>query len=200
VQSSQDTRLRTVIARGLSRPENSSSQRGEAWRREARQLPERHNNGPRLIRHAYAIGLLGLAAGPDVHIVDHLALTDPLLARLPAAYDPMPLAGHFERMGQWSSPIPVTKKCPSRFEVCQFWRDYEASLRSGACQLADAQLCGYWRDLRLVTEGPLLSAERFRAIVRLNLARRDPRIDRRRYRNAVREYPGVKAREDTRGP
>ena len=31
------------------------------------------------------IGLTGFYAGPEVHIIDELALSDPLLARLPAA-------------------------------------------------------------------------------------------------------------------
>jgi hypothetical protein len=42
-----------------------------------------------------AVGLLGYYAGPGVHIVDPMALTDPLLARLPA--DKPWRIGHFRR-------------------------------------------------------------------------------------------------------
>ena len=34
------------------------------------------------------IGLSGFYAGPEVHIVDAIGLSDPLLARLPARFDP----------------------------------------------------------------------------------------------------------------
>lgn len=44
-----------------------------------------------------AAGYFGYFAGPDVHILDPLALTDPLLARLPARYDPNWRVGHYRR-------------------------------------------------------------------------------------------------------
>jgi arabinofuranosyltransferase len=177
-QSSRSTALwRVIYQAGVI--DDGSLRRGAEWRAQ-----------PRPIRHAYAIGLLGFAAGPEVHIVDHLALADAFLARLPAGFDPDPQPGHFERMGQWTSPIPVTKACPPEHEVCRFWQEYERSLQDGACRLSDANLCRYWSRLRSVTEGPLFTRERWLAIVELNLGRLDLLIDRDHYRNVVRSYPG----------
>jgi arabinofuranosyltransferase len=161
--------------------------RGAQWREDA--AANGDDQGP-AYRHGYAIGMLGLAAGPHVHIIDHLALTDPFLARLPAAYDPKIQPGHFERMGQWSAKQPVTLHCPLEYEVCRFWRDYEQTLRTSVCALDDVNLCQYWQALRTVTQAELSSNERWRAILELNLGRLDHLIDRRRYREASLEYPG----------
>jgi len=43
------------------------------------------------------IGMLGFYAGPNLHIVDPFALSDPLLARMPAIYTPDWRAGHLDR-------------------------------------------------------------------------------------------------------
>jgi arabinofuranosyltransferase len=161
--------------------------RGAQWQEEA--VAAGDSQRP-VYRHAYAIGMLGLASGPQVHIIDHLALTDALLARLPAAYDPKIQPGHFERMGQWSAKQSVTSHCPLEYEVCRFWHDYEQTLRTGVCALDDANLCRYWQAIREVTQAELSSKERWRAIVDLNLGRLDHLIDRRRYRDASLEYPG----------
>jgi arabinofuranosyltransferase len=162
---------------------------GSSWR-EAAEAYGPAASPPRYVRHAHTIGAIGLAAGPGVHIIDHLALSDALLARLPAGFDPDPQPGHFERMGQWSSAISVIDACPLEYEVCRFWKEYEHSIKAGACTLDDANLCVYWGSLRLVTEGPLFSKQRWLAILRLNLGLLDYRIDRGRYQQAVLEYPG----------
>ncbi|MCB9670256.1 MAG: hypothetical protein H6734_12340 [Alphaproteobacteria bacterium] len=52
--------------------------------------------GKRSVTRA-TVGLFGYYAGPDVHIVDPLGLTEPLLARLPARYDPHWRIGHHRR-------------------------------------------------------------------------------------------------------
>jgi arabinofuranosyltransferase len=192
-----------LVRRGGAGPDNGWLRRGSEWKREAAEATRAVQNGadaalragpsPRpLLKHGHAVGMLGLAAGPDVHIVDHLAITEPFLARLPAAYDPHAMAGHFERMGQWSAPVPVTVACPLEHEVCQFWRDYSETLSSGRCVLSDRNACRYWEALRNVTTGALLSRERWRDIALLNLGLADGWIDRARYRDAVRAYPGVK--------
>jgi arabinofuranosyltransferase len=185
----KDTGLLHVL-RGTGRVEHGWLRRGEQWRYEAAAQDRGSASGARSYRHAYAVGMLGLAAGPGVHIIDHLALTDAFLARLPAAYDPVIQVGHFERMGQWSSKKPILTECPLDYQVCRFWRDYEITLRTGVCALDDRNLCEYWAALRNVTEGAIFSRSRWLAIVRFNLGLFDPLIDRRRYREASLEYPG----------
>jgi arabinofuranosyltransferase len=110
------------------------------------------------------VGYLGFAAGPSVHIVDKHALTDPLLARLPARADPFWRIGHYER------EVP---------------KGYLATLESGKCKLDDRDLCKYYERLHEVVAGDLWSWSRLRTIVALNLGHYDHLIDFERYR-----YPG----------
>ena len=93
-----------------------------------------------------ALGLYGYYAGPGVHILDVVALTDPLLARLPARSGRWRI-GHFERA------IPP---------------GYARSLDEGQNRITDPALADYYEDLRRVTRGPLFSVPRWRAIGRLN--------------------------------
>ena len=96
-------------------------------------------------------GLLGaaaLSAGPGAHFIDSCALADPLLARMPMKCDSDWRIGHFER------DIPV---------------GYEQSLLKNQNLLANPATRDYWQVIREATRGPLLSLERLRAIVRLNL-------------------------------
>jgi arabinofuranosyltransferase len=97
-------------------------------------------------------GFFGFYAGPRVHIVDGHALTDPLLARLPANTRRGYRIGHFRRV----SP-----------------EGYERSLRTGRNQIADPDLAAFWDRLRLVTRGPILDGDRLRAVIDLNLGRYD---------------------------
>src|SRR5204863_114521 len=94
------------------------------------------------------IGLFGLFAGPHVHIVDPYALGDPLLARLP----PLPgwRIGHFERA------VPA---------------GYIDSIKSGRNLLTDTAVAMTYEQLKLVTQGPIWSRRRWRAILTLNLRR-----------------------------
>ncbi len=91
------------------------------------------------------VGAAAYLAGPGVHVIDVLALTDPFLARLPSRWPAR--VGHYER------PIPD---------------GYLQSLRSGEQQLADPQLARLWDEVRLVTRGPVLQPERLAAVVRAN--------------------------------
>ena len=93
-----------------------------------------------------ALGLYGYYAGPGVHILDVVALTDPLLARLPARSGRWRI-GHFERA------IPP---------------GYARSLDEGQNRITDPALADYYEDLRRVARGPLFSVPRWRAIGRLN--------------------------------
>ncbi len=110
------------------------------------------------------IGLRGFYAGPTIHILDPLALSDALLARLPAIENPEWRVGHLWRY------IPD---------------GYRESIASGRNSIRDPQLARYYDRLRLVTSGPLWSAARWRAIIGLNTGAYDNLIDRDHYRFEV---------------
>lgn len=96
------------------------------------------------------IGFYGYYAGPRMHLIDVMALSDPFLARLPArdAHDPRAWRiGHFER------DLPA---------------GYSETIAADRNLIKDPALARLYDDLRLVTRGPLFSGERWRAIWRLN--------------------------------
>jgi arabinofuranosyltransferase len=98
------------------------------------------------------VGIMGFAAGPRVHIIDAMALTDPLLARIPYANDPGFRIGHFQR------------EAPA---------GYEQSLRGGVNVIKDPCIHAYYDVLSPVIRGPLFTWARVRAIVALNFGRYD---------------------------
>jgi arabinofuranosyltransferase len=121
-----------------------------------REIPLPHNeeevrgrsvrvHGPRVIEQA-SIGLFGFFAGPDIHIVDPFAIGDPLLARLPARSNWR--IGHFQR------DIPL---------------GYFESIEHGRNQVYDSTIAAQYERIRTVTQGPLWSRRRWRAIRQLNL-------------------------------
>jgi arabinofuranosyltransferase len=126
------------------------------------------------------IGYFGFYAGREATIVDPGALTDPLLARLPAVRATQWRIGHFTRM------IP---------------EGYTETLQSGENRLADKHLAEYRDKLAFVVSGPLFDKDRLREIWRLNTGAYDHLIDSERYRAApplVRRYselPRVKPPE-----
>ena len=109
---------------------------------------ELRRNGRQVVEMGM-IGMTGYLAGPDVHIVDFFALADPLLARRPA--DPQSRIGHFRRR------IP---------------EGYVDSIRHGTNRLRSPRLARYYDDLVVITQGPLWTWERWRAIARLNFVQR----------------------------
>jgi arabinofuranosyltransferase len=94
-----------------------------------------------------AVGFLGYFAGPQVHIVDHLGLGDPLLARRPARPE--------WRIGHYFRDLPV---------------GYVHTLRSGRNVIADPYVAMQYEQLTRITQGPLFSRRRWRAIWRMNTA------------------------------
>ena len=115
------------------------------------------------------IGLSGYYGGPDVHILDVVALSDPLLARLPAKSDSR--VGHFERR------LPA---------------GYKESLLSRELQIEDPDLNEYCRVLWSVTRGPLWSASRIGESIRLILGAYDLLLDSYLERTtAWHQLPGV---------
>lgn len=99
------------------------------------------------------IGFIGFYAGPDVHIIDCFALTDPLLSHLPT--QPRWRIGHF------------TRRLPA---------GYVETVSNGRNVLIDPQIAGLYRDVQQVVSGPMWSVARLQSIWRLN--RRGVKVDR----------------------
>lgn len=110
---------------------------------------EARKKGPSVVVRK-AIGYYGYFAGPAVYIVDEMALSDPLLARLPAK-KPWRI-GHFER------------NIPS---------GYLATLRSGKNQIKDRGLAEYYDKLSLVTRGNLFDKRRLLEIWNFNTGKNE---------------------------
>ena len=107
------------------------------------------------------LGVKGLQ-GPLTHLLDECALADPLLARLPAAFDSEWRIGHFKR------------KIP---------QGYGESLQQDVNLLADIGIRPIYDDLRLITRAPrLLSRARLAAIWRVNTGADQQQIDHRFHR------------------
>jgi arabinofuranosyltransferase len=108
-----------------------------------------------------SIGMVGYFGGAQVYFIDMLGLGDPLMARLPAEYNPRWRIGHFKRR------LPV---------------GYPQSVLSEQNQIADQHLAMYYDQLRLITRAPLFSARRWQAIWKMNTGQLDTLVDRIAYR------------------
>jgi arabinofuranosyltransferase len=91
------------------------------------------------------VGLFGYFAGPEVHVVDVLALGDPLLARLPAK--PKWRIGHFER------PVPD---------------GYLETIKDGTNVIADPEVAATYDRVKAITQERLWTVHRWRAILSMN--------------------------------
>jgi arabinofuranosyltransferase len=116
------------------------------WAREGLSL----RNGPDKVTVQGSIGFFGLAAGPEKHLVDRNALSDPLLARL-----------------------PVSPRLYFEFYAGHYFRDipegYLDTLNTGSNRLADPMLHGYYDRLNDAIRGPLFSGQRLRSLWYLNV-------------------------------
>jgi arabinofuranosyltransferase len=99
-----------------------------------------------------SIGLIGFFAGPQVHIVDEYALSDPLLARIPAG-------------SRECGPA-----CMATATIGHFMRDipegYIETLSTGINRIADPDLAAYYEPLHEIVAGPLWSTHRIVTIAR----------------------------------
>jgi arabinofuranosyltransferase len=93
------------------------------------------------------IGMAGYFAGPKVHIIDELALGDPLLSHLKPSDSTEWNIAHFRRS------IPA---------------GYIESLESGENKIKDPALAEYYDKLRLIVSGDLWTAARWQAIWKMN--------------------------------
>ncbi len=89
------------------------------------------------------IGMVGFSDHSELHIVESMGLSDPLLARIRYQSDGRERPGHFRR------EIPA---------------GYVESLRQGKNLLEDECLAELYQRLDLVTTGPLFSGRRWKAI------------------------------------
>lgn len=114
----------------------------------------------RVIRRI-TVGMFGYYAGPQIYVVDELALGDALLARLPAERDDQWRIGHFQRT------MPD---------------GYVETLRSGQNQLKDDNLAKFYDQLILITQGELLAPGRVATIWKMNTGQYNSLIDFDTYR------------------
>ena len=98
------------------------------------------------------IGYAGYFAGPQIFIIDRLALADPLLSHLPPIPNENWRIGHFERA------IPD---------------GYFESIKHADNRISNPNLAIYYDKLRLATRGSLWSPKRLIAIWDLNTGRMD---------------------------
>ena len=94
-----------------------------------------------------SVGLTGFFAGPAVHIMDRLALCDPLLARME-----IPDKDHW-RVGHYERRVPA---------------GYMETLLSGENRIQEARLRELYDVLARITRGPVWRVGRFGEIVRIN--------------------------------
>lgn len=97
-------------------------------------------------REVGAAGIRGFFSPPGVYLMDHNALVDSFLARLPA-HPKKWRPGHFRRA------IP---------------EGYEKTLLTGTIHLRERKHVELYEDVRAVVRGPLFSSERWGAIWRLH--------------------------------
>ena len=113
------------------------------WMKEIVRFKE--NNIP--VKVLESIGIIGYLAGPDVHIIDVYALSDPLLARLKITDLENWRIGHFRR------DIP---------------EGYILTLKTKKNHIADPDLSKYYDKLKVIVSYPLFSKERLRTIWEMN--------------------------------
>jgi arabinofuranosyltransferase len=92
-----------------------------------------------------AVGMFGYFGGPGVHVVDFFALGDPLLARLPSR-------GQW-RIGHFRRSVP---------------RGYSATIQTGRNVIRDPNVAMKYEQLKIITQDPLWTRRRWRAIIAMN--------------------------------
>jgi arabinofuranosyltransferase len=98
----------------------------------------------------WATGYFGYYAGLNKIIIDRYALSDPFLARLPAI--PGHRVGHFER------------NLPDGY--------YESVMR-GINIVENLALREFYGKIRIITQGRIFTAERFKTIFLMNIGKYD---------------------------
>ncbi|MCB9029775.1 MAG: hypothetical protein H6619_01880 [Deltaproteobacteria bacterium] len=99
-----------------------------------------------------SVGVSGFGASKKTHVLDTLALTDPLLARLPTIYSTSWRPGHYLR------------KIPS---------GYLESLQNDSNQITNPDLAQYYGYIRILTRSPIFSSTRLAVIALMNTGKYD---------------------------
>ncbi len=94
------------------------------------------------------VGMMGYYAGPEVHIVDHYGVCDPLLAHLPFDGDPRWRVGHFNRQ------VP---------------QGYIQTLLKEENHFYNPNVALFYEKVQWLTRKPLFSWQRMVEIVKMNL-------------------------------
>ena len=145
---------------GLLKNLTTDTMAGHEWVKRGRELRERGY----MLLPSENVGFLGYFGGRDLEILDWLALTEPLLARLPALYEDNWRPGHMPRL----MPLGYMEE------------------RAGRGEIADKDLRGYYRSLKHIVSGPLFSSSRIGEIWRMNMGHYDGLIDRDYYMRSYR--------------
>ena len=122
-----DERAYYAARNGLLSRHRSAPRHGWVGRRDAR---------ARCVLPRESSGVAAFTAGPAVHVIDQLALSEPLLARLPAR------AVIFFRVGHVDRGVPP---------------GYVETLATGRVAICDPTLAAYYERLHLVISGPLFT-------------------------------------------
>lgn len=134
-----------LVAVGFRGAEVGSEFAGQAW----------EYSGTRRAIYIWSAGRDGYMRGPNIHIVDKFALTDPILARLP-------ITAQKWRIGHFARDLP---------------EGYLDALGSGVNQIVDPSLAQYYDELNAVIRGPLWSRERLLKIWKFNTGQYDHLIE-----------------------
>jgi len=142
--------------KGKPMPCNAFANQGRQYRQANKKITKAHGS----------VGYRGFFAGPMAHIIDYYALSDPLLARMPAIYRPSWRIGHFGRY------MP---------------EGYIDSAGGDENKIKDKNLAEFFDHLKIITRSPLFTIERWRDIIKMNLGMYDYLIDKDRY-----QFPNLK--------
>lgn len=151
-----DDRAFHYPASGLLRAAGNDEWPNHVWRFEGEKARE---SGKSVIVFPF-VGYYGFYAGPKVHVVDTLGITEPFLGRLPAINkftgDPNWRVGHIEHM------IP---------------QGYIETLETGQNKIADKNLALYYDKQSLIIRGDLFDGNRISEIINMNLGKYKYLID-----------------------
>ena len=93
------------------------------------------------------LGFTGIAQGPGAYIIDSCALSDPLLARLPAKYQ------HNWRIGHFLRELPA---------------GYQDSIKTNSNLIIDPIIKDLYDSIRMITRGRLNDLARIKKIIQIN--------------------------------
>jgi arabinofuranosyltransferase len=97
------------------------------------------------------IGTFSYYSGPDIWIIDRVALSDPLLSRLSITNDTLFTSGW--RIGHFLRKVP---------------KGYVESIQTSTNQIEDPKICKFYDKLKIITQGEIFNFKRYKEIWRMN--------------------------------